>query len=261
MVTTRFIDTLAGEDIAIAQGSRVERIARHLANRIAQDELEPGTKLPTESALAQHFSVSRAAIREAMAMLKAEGLIQTMQGSGAFVAQAGSFISSRLDKLTHASLASLLDLIEVRRVIEGEIAARAATVGGPEALDRINAAFARLQLAEAEGRPGVAEDRAFHASIADASGNVYWQTLTESLAKSIEIAISVTRVNEAMREGFSVAVGREHAAIRNAIVARDADAARAAAAHHMEQSAIRVMSADHRFWQAEGAPVRNLPGT
>lgn len=254
------IDSLSDGDLSKPSGGRAERIARQLSGRIIQQRLKPGTKLPAETALARHFGVSRTVIREAMAMLKAEGLVETMQGSGAYVLPPEAGGAEQPDNAFRASLGSLIDLLEVRRTIEGEIAARAAMMHGADALARIDAAFERLQLAERESRPGVGEDRAFHASIADAAGSAYWQMLTASLAKPIEIAISVTRTNEAMREGFAAAVAAEHAAIREAVAARNPDLARQAAARHMEQAAFRVMSADQEFWRTGGASLVNLPG-
>jgi len=258
-ILSDFID--AGSiGINAAQGNRAVRVARYLSNRITEHQLEAGSKLPAENAMARHFGVSRTVIREAVAMLKAEGLVETLQGSGTFVLSSEDVGAGSGERLTRASLQSLMDLLNVRRMIEAEIAGLAAEKHRPEDLLRIDTALARLQQADQEGRSGVAEDRAFHASIADATGNVYWRSITRSLAKPIDIAISVTRVNEAMREGFAAAVAEEHAAIRDAVAARDVPQARAAATRHLDQAKARVMSADQTFWRTAGAPVVNLPG-
>ena len=239
---------------------RSDWVARTLSERITQHELQPGAKLPSENALATHFGVSRAVIREAIAMLKAEGLVETLQGSGAFVRAPEKVREASLDKLTHASVRSLLDLIEVRRVIEMEIAAAAAASCNRAQLEAIDAALDKLLRAEAEGRPGVEEDRAFHATIADATGNAYWRRLTSSLAEPIGIAIGVTRHNESLRRDFAANVAREHTELRDAIASGDPERARNAAKRHLEQAADRVLSADRDFWQKGGARVVNLPG-
>jgi GntR family transcriptional regulator, transcriptional repressor for pyruvate dehydrogenase complex len=244
---------------AFAEG-RPQRIARMLSERITHHELQPGAKLPSENALAAHFGVSRAAVREAIAMLKAEGLVETLQGSGAYVrAPDAASHDDALDGLTRASVGSLLDLIEVRRVMEGEIAAKAAATRTPAQLAAIDEALARLRRAQLDGRPGVVEDRAFHASIAEASNNAYWRKLTDALAKSVEIAISVTRLNESLRRDFAIAVDDEHSAVRDAIAAGDPERARAAAALHMQKSAERVLSADQEFWIKDGSRIIDLP--
>jgi len=254
-------DPMGEFDAGFFQGSRAERIARHLSSRILRKEFQVGSKLPTENAMASHFGVSRAVIREAIAMLKAEGLVETLQGSGAFITSTGPLATKAPDKLTRASLHSLMDLLEVRGSIEAAIAERAARTRTDADIQRIDAALERLRQAGEANLPGVAEDVAFHSSIAQASGNRYWVMLVQTLERAIEIAISVTRVNEARREDFTSQAAGEHQAIRDAIVAGDPVAARRAAALHMEEAAARIMSADQNFWKTGGSPVVNLPTT
>lgn len=237
---------------------RSERVARLLCEQIAHHNLQPGARLPSENALATHFGVSRPVVREAIAMLKADGMLETVQGSGAYVRLPEP---DRLDTVTRASVGSLLDLIAVRRVVEGEIAARAAVERTAAQLAAIDKALNRIRRVQAAAQSGVAEDRAFHQAIADACGNAYWRRVVDSLAKPIEIAIGVTRTNEATRHDFSRAVEDEHAALRDAIAQRDSEGARAAAQRHMERSAERVLSADQEFWAAGGARVSALRDT
>ncbi len=240
-------------------GGRAERVARMISERIARHELQAGARLPSENALAGHFGVSRAVVREAIAMLKAEGLVETLQGSGAYVRARDAPTGSGLDNLTRASISALIDLIEVRKAVEAEIAARAATHRSESQMRAIDTALERLNRAQNEHQRGASEDRAFHASIADASGNPYWVRVTEALAKSIEIAIDVTRQNEALRRDFLAETEEEHRELREAVAARDPERARIAATHHMEQAARRILSADQEFWSKTGARVTDLP--
>lgn len=239
---------------------RSERVARMLSERITHHELTPGSKLPSESALAGHFGVSRAVVREAIAMLKAEGLVETLQGSGAYVRSARPASARPLDQLTRASVRSLLDLITVRGAIEGEMAAVAALNRTAAQLERIDEALDRLGRAEMEGRSGVDEDREFHALVAEATGNLYWSQLTETLAGSITIAMAVTRENEALRRDFAQQVALEHRELRDAIAQGNPERARAAAAQHMSAAAERIRSADREFWNKGGARVLELRG-
>jgi len=239
--------------------SRPERIAQILQSRITGHELAAGSRLPSEKALATHFGVSRAAVREAIARLKSEGLVETLQGSGTYVRALQGSRQDHVDSLTRSSVESLLALIDVRRVTEAEIAARAAALRTNQQMTALDRAFQRLIEVEAEGGDGVAEDRAFHACIADASGNVYWRELTAVFSKHIAVAIAVTRVNEAMRRDFSVQVAAEHRELRDAILASDPERARAAAILHMKNAADRILTADRSFWKTDGARVVNLP--
>jgi DNA-binding FadR family transcriptional regulator len=243
----------------VVQRSRPEMLAGILRKRIEDHELHVGARLPAEKALAAHFGVSRAVVREAVQRLKAEGLIETMQGSGAYVRSPDQMSDTQVDRMTRASVESLLDLIEVRRVTEAAMAARAAERRTDQQMAGIDAALAALTSAENSGMDGVAEDRAFHASIAVASGNIYWRKLIDAFARHVEVAMSVTRGNEALRRDFSLQMAAEHQALRDAVADRDPERARAAASHHMEMSAERTLSADREFWRQAGADVKRLP--
>lgn len=237
--------------------SRAEQIAGDIRERITRRELRPGDRLPTESALSQHFGVSRPAVREAIARLRAEGLVETLQGSGAFVRDP-QVLFDGLDAGMRSSVQTLLDLIAVRKVIEGETAALAAERRTPEQLEEIERAYAGLCDADLMNRDGIVEDCAFHAGIAAASGNVFWKKLTESLSRNIAIGIGVTRVNEARRKDFSAQVKAEHLALLDALRAGDPVAARKAAIRHLESSAERILAAEEHFWKQGGASVRDI---
>lgn len=239
-----------------APESRPERIAGVLRQRISTHELAAGARLPSENSLAAHFGVSRAVIREAIARLKVEGLVETIQGSGAFVRAPGG---ADMSGVTKASLDLLIDLIEVRRTTEPEIAARAAARHTASQLAAIDRALTQMRDAEQAGRDGVAEDYAFHAAIAAASGNVYWQKLIESLAKPMMVGLSVTRGNEASRRDYAQQADQEHVQLRDAIASRDPEAARAAARAHMEMAAERTLNADREYWRKGGASIHKLP--
>src|SRR5690349_23341126 len=65
-----------------------EHITRSLADEIAAGRLRPGDRLPTEQFLSENFGVSRNVVREAIASLRAQGMIESRQGVGAFVSAA-----------------------------------------------------------------------------------------------------------------------------------------------------------------------------
>ncbi|BAL26957.1 FadR/GntR family transcriptional regulator [Azoarcus sp. KH32C] len=242
-----------------ATGSLASRVAERLLTKIREDDLPPGTRLPSEQAMAQHFGVSRTVIREAIAILKADGLLETRKGSGAFVCNADAAQTFGGDRLTDESIQALLNLIEVRRGVEAETAALAAVRRSPGQLAEIEYALRRIAEAVASGSDGVEEDARFHRTIAAATGNPYWVRFIEMFAQPIRSAVKVTRANEARREDFARQVMSEHEKIVAAIAASDPDAARAAAAEHMEHAAQRVRAADRDFWRGEGGQyARNL---
>ena len=103
-----------------------EEVSGDLQRRIVSGELKPGDRLPTEKALGDAFGVSRAVVREAIARLKADGLIETRQGSGAFVVEAPKTINLRFWQGDGPELDELRDIFELRAMVECAVAALAA---------------------------------------------------------------------------------------------------------------------------------------
>ena len=231
------------------------RVAETLVGKIRDGQLAAGARLPSEDALSKHFGVSRTVIREAMASLRAEGAIATRHGIGAFVLGGASSASPAPDALTQQSVASLLNILEVRCGVEAAAAAHAAARRSEDHLADIRNALDAIARATAEGSDGVEEDVRFHHAIARATGNPFWVQLVESYAEQIRQAVRVTRANEARRADFAREVKVEHEKIVNAIAARDEARARRAAAAHMEHAVRRVSAADRAFWQAEGGEL------
>ncbi|MDY7577182.1 FadR/GntR family transcriptional regulator [Herbaspirillum sp. RTI4] len=249
------LDTAPG---SFASGTLASRVADKLLRQIRSDGLKPGTRLPSEQSMASHFGVSRTVVREAIALLKADGILSARKGSGTFFCQTESNAADREnsgDALTEQSVQSLLNLIEVRRGLESETAALAAVRRTPGQLAEIEHALRRIEEAVATGVSGVEEDVHFHLSIAEATGNPYWVKFLGMFGHATRSAIKVTRANEARREDFSRQVRSEHEKIVSAIAAGDPEQARLAAAEHMLQAAARVRQADHEFWRGDGGEL------
>lgn len=222
-----------------------DRLAALLAGEIARGAWAPGERLPTEPQLAAAHGVSRTVVREAVHQLRSRGLLVSRQGSGVYVAEPPAQRPLAFDPAVLDSLASVVQVLEVRRALEGEIAALAA-----ERATRTQRAGIRraLKALEATGKTtvregvpdGVEEDLAFHRAIADATGNPQFGVLLGFLEQYLRDAMHVTRGNEARHRAFAEAVRREHAAIAAAIEAGDAAAARRAATRHMRAAARRL---------------------
>jgi GntR family transcriptional regulator, transcriptional repressor for pyruvate dehydrogenase complex len=219
--------------------------------RNIRDNKFPGNQLPSEQAMAEGFGVSRTVIREAVSRLKAEGLIDTRQGRGAFVRSDSLDVPFRIDLNSTDLLGSLLHIIELRRGLDAEIAYLAATRRNREQMAAIRRTLAEVERASKAGEDAAAEDLAFHLSIAKATGNPLFLELLQFLNQFLYIAIRVTRANEDRRVEFSGQTRVEHAAIASAIERQDPEAAAIAAKTHMINAAERIKSADAEFWTVE----------
>src|SRR5450830_468359 len=235
-----------------AKGTLADRVTTTLYDQIRQGDFAPGERMPSENELTERFQVSRTVIREAISRLKSEGLVGSRRGSGTVVLAPNNATPFRLDIDVHDSIQAVLRVIELRRGVEGEMAALAAQRRTRAQNLRIQQALKNIDKAVLEGRDGVQEDFAFHAAISAAAHNPLYTSLLEFLSQFLQAAIRVARINEARREDFRQQVRNEHAAIAQAIADGDAEGARAAALRHMENSAQRIQAADTAFWASEG---------
>ena len=193
-----------------------------IAGEIRSGRLAPGARLPTEQELMAAMGVSRTVVREAVAALRAEGLVTTRQGSGAFVAADASRVPFRIDPDGLSSIGDVLEVMELRLAIEVEAAALAAERITPERLCPHRAGRLRaIEAAIHRGEGAVNEDFAFHRAIAEASGNPRFAELLEFLGRhviprqSVRVSVSTPRraaaIPDAHPEGARAASTRRSA--------------------------------------------------
>ena len=237
----------------VSSGARLsDQVAEQLAAEIKQGRLQPGDKLPTEARLVEQFQVSRTVVREAVSRLKSLGLVDSRQGSGVFVNNQLPFAPLNFEAQLAASQEAVIQMVEVRRALEAEVAALAAQRRNAADIRAIAQAVKALDAAVRAGRNGVDEDMKFHRAIADAARNPFLIQTLEYLGQFLRGVTQVTRANEARRVDFASEVQAEHLAILEAVKAGDAGQARQAAATHMGNAIVRIRSADPAFWQQEG---------
>lgn len=224
-----------------------ERVTRALRDLICAGAHPPKSRLPSEGDMALQFGVSRTVIREAISRLKAEGLVESRQGSGVFVREAGPDTPFRIDPGVMDSIKEVLQIAELRRSVEAEIAALAAERATKEQVAEIGARLAAIEEDVAAGGDGVAADIEFHRSIARATGNPHFLSLWDFLSRFLKATITLTRSWEAQREETRKQVLQEHNAVYAAIVAGSPEAAREAARKHMEMSSDRIRNIDPAF--------------
>jgi len=215
----------------------VQQVCQELSERVRSGVWKLGERLPSEQALAEEFGVSRTVVREAVARLKSEGLLDTRQGAGVFVARSMLGVPFRIDPASVDSRAEVATLFELRLGIEAEAAALAALRGTKAQKRAITEAMRASEATEG----GVAEDLAFHRAIVLAANNRHFERLGEFLERYIEAGLRVTR-QRTRRAGRTAEVHSEHRAIEAAILAGDPDRARDAARRHIQNGIKRLSS-------------------
>jgi len=216
-------------------------IAERIAGEILGGKLSPGARLPTEQEMVAAMGVSRTVVREAVAALRAEGLVMTRQGAGAFVAEDAGRRPFRLALGGLPSIAEALDIMELRQSVEVEAAGLAASRAVGSARRDIATALTTIDLAIGRGESAVDEDFAFHRAVAAATGNPQFPHFLEYLGHYIiprqSIRVAAHRA-EGQRAYLEMIQG-EHRAICAAIEARDAAQASEAMRRHLANSRER----------------------
>ena len=223
---------------AVRKNRRYEQVAEQIQGLIARGVLKPGDRLPPERDLVSKFGVGRGSIRDAIRTLEVMGIVEPRQGHGTVVRElsADSLVvplASVLSQKRHL----VAELIDVRRMIEPALAARAARNATPEEVARLEDVLRRQQVKMRRGEPGIEEDSEFHYAIAVAARNtvvlrvldVLMDLLRESRARSLQVPGRLER-------SFA-----GHQRVLRAIKRRDAAGAERAVRQHLMEIEEVVM--------------------
>src|ERR687896_2010650 len=143
-----------------------EEVVGQLHQLIEAGKLKVGDRLPSERELAETFRVSRSSVREAIKTLENEGLVMTRQGSGTFItAVTVEAIIQPLASLLSRGKDALIDLFEMRRLVEPGIAALAAERATPADIVRLKEICAAQEQQINHDTSAVDSDAAFHLTI------------------------------------------------------------------------------------------------
>jgi len=212
-----------------------------LAEQIKSGKLAPGERLPTEQALTRAARVSRTVVREAVAALRADGLVVTRQGVGAFVSAAPQQAPFRIDTERLQNLEEILYVMELRLCVEIESAGLAAERASRAQVRAIDAALEAMDRATAQGKAAVDEDLALHRAIADGTGNPQFPRFLQFIGRHLIPRRTVSGLTERMggERAYLALIQEEHRKIRDAIESRDPRAARDAMRRHLTRSLER----------------------
>lgn len=215
------------------------RIASEIVRQITEGSFLPGQKLPTEHNLAQSFGVSRSVIREAIAQLRNEGLIETRQGVGAFITSPDRRQAIRIEPETLADQDHFRSLFQLRMALEIEAAGLAAVHHTAQDMQRLDEALVEMTGRKKWTDEGIAADLAFHRALAAATHNEYFPIVLGFVAERISQAIRTARARAVLEKIVEITI-TEHQAIRNAIADRDPLKAREVMRQHIVGAASRV---------------------
>jgi GntR family transcriptional repressor for pyruvate dehydrogenase complex len=215
--------------------NRAGEVVERLAAEIGSGRIAPGARLPTEQELTAALGVSRTVVREAVAVLRAEGLVETRQGVGAFVVRDVQRRPFRIDPDGLRSIGEVVQVMELRTGVEVESAGIAAERVNAASRGRIATAIRAIDVALARGDAAIDEDFAFHQAIAASTGNPHFTRFLEFLGRFLIPRQSV-RVGLKIGQGersYLQRIQAEHRAIAEAIGTGNVSAARRAMRRHL----------------------------
>ncbi len=211
-----------------------QRLSDAVAEALQNDiiGMPVGERLPTEAELCERFDVSRTVIREATRVLVQRGLVAVKPGRGMTVAEVdGSVIAEQYGLLLRLSEGSFEQLMELRLVLELEMAALAAARRSDTHLAELVVLNERLRVADPSSAEFLDTDLAFHEKIAEASGNPFFPLV-------------IRPINDFLSDSYHAGTGypseaghtvAEHLEIAYAIQLGDPARARFAAESHLRR--------------------------
>lgn len=234
--------------------SQPQRVVDSIQARILDGTLRPGDRIPPEPNLMREFEVSRTVIREAMSSLQASGLVKTRHGIGTFVLERAASGPLLAPLPAEVHIKQTLAMLELRISLESEAAHLAALRRTPTQLQAMQRALEDYRAHWATGLSTIEDDYRFHAEVAAATDNQYFQEVLSSLGSATlrshntqaDPATSAPEVSgqfgaplPILSDGKEV-VQREHEAIYEAILRQDAASAKAAMLMHLSNSRERL---------------------
>ncbi|MCP1146084.1 FadR family transcriptional regulator [Lysinibacillus endophyticus] len=154
-----------------------------LHEKIRAGELKPGDRLDSVEYLAEQLQVSRSAVREALASLKAMGLIEIKQGSGTFVKEVSEqILEFPLSTSILAHRENVPHLLELRKIIEVGTVVSAARNRTQEDIERLKEILEKMKTVQGDEELGEKVDFEFHMAIAAASHNPLIPTLLDQVS-------------------------------------------------------------------------------
>jgi GntR family transcriptional regulator, transcriptional repressor for pyruvate dehydrogenase complex len=221
--------------------TRTADIIERIGTEIASGRIRPGERLPTEQKLMTAMGVSRTVVREALAALKADGLVVIRHGAGAYVARDSTRVPFRIDPDGLGSVGDVVKLMELRLAVEVEAAGLAAERGTSTTIRAIERALVAIDKAMRAGDAAIAEDFAFHQAIADATGNTNFREILSFLGRhviprqSVRLSLPAATSQDRYLEGIQA----EHRQIFQAVSEHNPKMARTAMRLHLSKSLQR----------------------
>lgn len=238
-------------------------VAERIEQLILEGTLKVGQALPAERRLCEKLGISRSSLREGLKVLRGRGIVETAQGRGTFVAR---LIDSQAEKplmhLFSAHPRTIYDVLDVRALLEGEAARKAALHGSSADFSLVTRHY--RDVVEAENATADAMDPAaharlvyaFHRVICESSHNPVLVLMLRSLSDVMLTSIYACIKNLYHRPEHKGRIDAQHARLYYAVVERQADEAKDAAVDHLHSLRDSLREIEREGLRIERATIR-----
>ncbi len=222
-----------------------DEVAVSLMGAIEGGQLAPGDRLPTEADLAKRFGVARTVIREAISLLRYDGIVDSRRGVGAFVTDASQRSAFRISPACFEKRKQIVQLLQLRTGVQAGASALAASARSPEQMAQIDEVYQRMAKADARGPAEALEERVdsellLYRCITQASNNPYYTEVVAMIETNIQNNLRSAFLKNAAASEFGPDIMQEHRAVLDALHTQDVEAARTATRTRFERAATRL---------------------
>ncbi|WP_417249178.1 FadR/GntR family transcriptional regulator [Celeribacter sp.] len=222
-----------------------DEVAASIIGAIESGQLAPGDRLPTEAELAKRFGVARTVVREAISLLRYDGMVDSRRGVGAFVTDASQRSAFRISPACFEKRKQIVQLLQLRTGVQAGASALAATARTEDQMAEIEEIYAQMAAADARGPGEALEERVdaellLYRRITQASDNPYYAEVVAMIETNIQNNLRSAFLKNAAASEFGPAIMEEHRAVLDGLREKDAEAARAATRIRFERAAERL---------------------
>lgn len=219
-----------------------QQISQLIIDYIREGRFQPGEALPAERNLSKLLGVSRSSVREALIALEISGWVEIRVGNGVFVRSPMPDDETPMDIPVEPEfdVVSIQDLLKAREVIEGELAASAATNATDAQIGELTSLFQTMRAALDDTMGFHEFDKRFHVLVGEMTGNPLLVSIVEDLWSKRYTPMFLRLEEHYSGNSLIRYWDNDHQAIVAAIVARDARRARTAMRRHIRNILSRL---------------------
>ena len=171
-----------------------DEVYKQIVSLISNGQLKPGDKIPSEREMASELGISRQSIREALNRAEVMGLIEVRQGEGSFIlSSVREPLKPPLTVIIEKEAEKIFEFLEIRKLIEGWCAEKAALEATGEELDDMKEILDKMKQVVSKDKQWEALDLKLHLSIAKATHNVIAIHIMDALKVNFSLFFKFTK--------------------------------------------------------------------